>query len=305
MRSQIRVDVEAGPDAGAAWHFGDVAKEQRALAAGTAFADLRHHPSLAVSGEDRLSWLHSLTTQHLLDLPIGRWTQALILSPHGHIEHHMLLVDDGTTTYLTVEPGTAEHLLTYLDSMRFMLRVSVSDVSANIVLLRIPGAPDELGGPFELVPRGKLDARLEELTSEFTEVGLWSLDAERVAAYRPRLGFDTDYKTIPNEVGWLGSAVHLDKGCYRGQETVARTMNLGRPPRRLVFLHLDGSEASLPEHGDQVLLGEKAIGFVGTAARHHELGPIALALIKRSTPLDSVLSAAGIPATQEEIVSAT
>jgi len=301
----MRVDVEAGPDKGAAWHFGDVAKEQRALASGTAFADLRHHPTLAVSGEDRLSWLHSLTTQYLLDLPIAQWTQALILSPHGHIEHHMFIMDDGATTYLNTEPGTDDALLTYLDSMRFMLRVVVSNVSSEIALLRIPGRADEIGGPFELVSRDVLDIRLEGLRQTSTEVGLWALDAERVAAHRPRLGFETDHKTIPNEVGWLGSAVHLDKGCYRGQETVARTMNLGRPPRRLVFLHLDGSEASLPEHGDQVFSGEKPVGFIGTAARHHELGPIALAVIKRSTPLDSVLSAVNIPATQEEIVSAT
>lgn len=301
----MRVDVEGGPDTGAAWHFGDVAREQRALAAGTAFADLRHHPILAVKGEDRITWLHSLTTQYLLDLPAGVWSQALILSPHGHVEHQMLITDDGTTTFLCIEPGTADSLRAYLDSMRFMLRVEVADVSEDFALLRVPGAADELGGPYELVPRETLNARLEQLREDFTEVGLWALDAERVAAHRPRFGFDTDHKTIPNEVGWLGSAVHLNKGCYRGQETVARTMNLGRPPRRLVLLHLDGSDASLPEHGDQVFLGEKAVGFVGTAARHYELGPIALALIKRSTPLDSVLTAAGIPAAQEEIVSAS
>lgn len=300
----MRVNVEGGPDAGAAWHFGDPAREQRALAAGTAFADLRHHPTLAVSGEDRLSWLHSLTTQYLLDLPVGRWAEALILSPHGHVEHRLLLIDDGTTTLLSIEPGTAESLLSYLNSMRFMLRVEVTDVSGLLALLRVPGAPDELGGPYELVSQEELGARLADFGEKFTEVGQWALDAERIAAHRPRLGFETDHKTIPNEVGWLGSAVHLNKGCYRGQETVARTMNLGRPPRRLVFLHLDGSDASLPNHGDEVLLGEKVIGFVGTAARHFELGPIALALIKRSTPIDARLSVAGIPASQEEIVSA-
>jgi folate-binding protein YgfZ len=301
----MRVNIEAGPDAGAAWHFGDVANEQRALASGTAFADLRHHPILVVTGEDRLSWLHSLTTQYLLDLPKGQWTQALILSPHGHVEHHMFLVDDGISTFLSIEPGTAELLLTYLNSMRFMLRVDVSDKSEEFALIRVPGDADEIGGPFELVGRENLENRLEELRKDFSEVGMWALDAERVAAHRPRFGFDTDHKTIPNEVGWLGSAVHLNKGCYRGQETVARTMNLGRPPRRLVLLHLDGSDASLPEHGDQVFSADKVIGFIGTAARHYELGPIALALIKRSTPLDAELVVANIPASQEEIVSAT
>ena len=71
--------------------------------------------------------------------------------------------------------------------------------------------------------------------------GLWAYEALRVEARRPRLGFETDHRTIPHEVDWLRTAVHLQKGCYRGQETVARVHNLGRPPRRLVLLHLDGS----------------------------------------------------------------
>jgi tRNA-modifying protein YgfZ len=113
-----------------------------------------------------------------------------------------------------------------------------------------------------------------------------------VAAGQPRLGLETDHRTIPAEVGWIGSAVHLDKGCYRGQETVARVHNLGRPPRRLVLLHLDGSDALLPAHGDPVVGADgRAVGFVGTAARHYELGPIALALVKRTVSADDQLLA--------------
>ncbi len=108
--------------------------------------------------------------------------------------------------------------------------------------------------------------------------------------------------SIPNELGWIGPAVHLEKGCYRGQETVARVHTLGRPPRRLTLLHLDGSENRLPVRGSDVTLGEKAIGFVGTSARHHELGPIALALIKRNVPVDAVLTVEAMPAAQEVIV---
>jgi folate-binding protein YgfZ len=125
----------------------------------------------------------------------------------------------------------------------------------------------------------------------------------RVAAIRPRLGLDTDHRTLPHEVGWLTTAVHLDKGCYRGQETVARVHNLGRPPRRLVFLHLDGSEHTLPAHGDPVVLGERQVGFVTTPVRHHELGPVALALVKRSTPVDAQLWAGGLAAAQEPVVA--
>ena len=102
--------------------------------------------------------------------------------------------------------------------------------------------------------------------------------------------------------------MHLQKGCYRGQETVARVHNLGRPPRRLVFLHLDGSEVRLPAHGAPVRLaadGEdgRAVGFVTSSARHWELGPIALALVKRNTPEDAALLAESTAASQETVVA--
>ena len=132
--------------------------------------------------------------------------------------------------------------------------------------------------------------------------GLWAFEALRIARGEPRLGLDTDHRTIPNEVGWIGPAVHLDKGCYRGQETVARVHTLGRPPRRLVLLHLDGSENRLPAVGRRAAHGGKVVGFVGTSARHHELGPIALAMVKRNVPVDATLAVDGMPAAQEVIV---
>ena len=133
-------------------------------------------------------------------------------------------------------------------------------------------------------------------------MGLWAWEALRIEAGLPRVGLDTDDKTIPNEAGLLGVAVHLDKGCYRGQETVARVHTLGRPPRRLVRLLLDGSVDHLPPHGADVTLDGKRVGFVGTAARHHELGPIALAMIKRNVPVDAELLADGVAAAQEVLV---
>ena len=136
---------------------------------------------------------------------------------------------------------------------------------------------------------------------------MWAFEALRIAAHVPRLGLDTDHRTIPHEVGWIETAVHLNKGCYRGQETVARVHNLGHPPRRLVFLNLDGSVDRLPGHGDPVELDGTAgrVGFIGSAARHYELGPIALALVKRTVPVDATLlagSGLGVAAAQEVIV---
>jgi hypothetical protein len=113
---------------------------------------------------------------------------------------------------------------------------------------------------------------------------------------------DTDHRTIPNEMGWIGPAVHLDKGCYRGQETVARVHTLGRPPRRLVLLHLDGTENRLPSVGAELKHAGKVVGSVGSSARHHELGPIALGLVKRNVATDAPLDVEGMPAMQEVIV---
>ncbi len=309
------------PDAGVAAHYGNPNTEQRALAAGTGMTDRSHRGVVRITGPDRLSWLHSLTTQHLEDLEPGQSAEALILSPQGHIEHHLTLTDDGDAVWAHVEPGTAGSLLAFLESMRFMLRVEPADVTGDYAVLTVTGElpdgalpalvastgtaaalPGAVGTDLLLARPHLQDAATKLADAGLTLAGMAAYEALRIAARRPRFGLDTDHRTIPHEVGWVESAVHLNKGCYRGQETVARVHNLGHPPRRLVFLHLDGSEDRLPEHGDPVRLGETTIGFVGSAARHYELGPIGLALIKRTTPVDATLQAAGLPAAQEVVV---
>jgi len=143
-----------------------------------------------------------------------------------------------------------------------------------------------------------------KLAATYPVAGLWALEAARIAAHLPRPGLDTDHRTLPHEIGLIDAAVHLNKGCYRGQETVARIQNVGRPPRRLVFLHLDGSVDRLPAHGAPITSEDGTeVGFVGSAARHFELGPIGLGLIKRSVPADAALLADGVAAAQEVIVS--
>jgi hypothetical protein len=352
-----------GVDAPVAWHYGDPVREQRALGAGTAVVDLSHRGVVRIGGPDRLSWLHSLTTQSLTGLAPGLPTETLVLSPHGHIEHSLHLVDDGEAAWVTVEPGAATGLVAWLNRMRFMLRVEVADVSDEWAVLATsaqispdaaqispsaaeisPGAAQISSGLFTLPPGlppglppvwtdpwpalgavsasyAAVDAdghpgadriwrellvprdRLADAVAGHELAGTWAAEALRVAAWRPRFGFETDHRTLPHEVDWLRTAVHLQKGCYRGQETVARVHNLGRPPRRLVMLHLDGSENVLPEQGAAVVHGERPVGQVTTAARHHELGPIALALVKRSLAPDAVLTVDGVPAAQELVVA--
>ena len=294
--------VEAGPDKGAVWHFGEPVKEQRALEAGTAWADLSHHNIIAVSGEDRLKWLHDLTTQFVSDLQPGVWMANMILDAKGHIEFQFNVVDDGSTTFLVLDPGYSEQLIEYLTKMKFMLRVDVKDASSEFAVLRAPGKPTEIGGPFALVPRGEVEEMKKTFGGVATQVGTWALDAERVAAHRPRIGFETDHKSIPNEIGVLHGAVHMKKGCYRGQETVAKIYNLGNPPRRLVMLHLDGSDVGFPAVGTKIENDGIVVGFIGTVARHHELGTIALAVVKRNTPIEATLMVDGVPAAQQVIV---
>ncbi|EPD91071.1 folate-binding protein YgfZ [Streptomyces sp. HPH0547] len=291
------------PDEGVAAHYGDLFKEQRALADGTGFVDLSHRGVVTVSGADRLSWLHLLLTQHVEQLPPQQATEALILSANGHIEQALQLVDDGTTVWMHTEPGKQGELIAYLESMRFFYRVEIADLTDEVAVVHLPaGSIAEIPGSVRAVretahgrdlflPRAELSAFA---ASHGPAIGVLAHEALRVEARRPRLGMETDHRTIPHEVGWIGSAVHLDKGCYRGQETVARVHNLGKPPRRLVFLHLDGSEVRLPVHGDAVRLAAQGlegrqIGFITTSARHYELGPIALALVKRNVDPEAEL----------------
>ena len=328
---QINGAVEAEwPDAGVAAHYGDPMREQRAMSEGRVLVDRSNRGVVKVTGQDRLGWLHSLTSQHVERLAPGVTTEALILSPQGHLEHHLTLTDDGTATWIHVEPGTAKALVDFLNSMRFMMRVEVEDLSGVLVVQTVAGPLPAEGGvlletaagaatsvPFHAA--GEVTTVMQnpfgidlivapdaagKLAETFPVAGMWAFEAARIGARIARPGLDSDHKTLPHEIGLIESAVHLSKGCYRGQETVARIHNLGHPPRRLVFLHLDGSVDRLPAHGSPLTLEDGTqVGFVGSAARHFELGPIGLGLIKRSVDVNATLLADGVAAAQEVIVS--
>jgi tRNA-modifying protein YgfZ len=354
------VAVTDGPDVGVALHHGDPQGEQRAMDRSAAVVDRSHREVVAVPGEDRLSWLHLLLTQHVSELPVGAGTEALVLDVNGRVEHHMVVSHVADTVWLDTEPGTSAALLDYLEKMRFWSKVEPRLATAELAVLSVvgpatgevltragvpvpdrpygsaalPGAGGGLvrrmprlaavtlapagaaeatgvagaaeaagvagaAGVAEAAPAADLLVPRGELVEWWTRLrragaagaGVMAYEAMRVGALRPRLGLDTDERTIPHEVGWIGTAVHLTKGCYRGQETVARVANLGRPPRRLVLLHTDAADERLPEPGDPVTLGGRTVGRVGTAVVHHELGGVALALVKRSVPVDAELVA--------------
>lgn len=330
----------SGPDEGVAWHYGDPTGEQRALEAGGAVVDQSHLGVVGVTGPDRLTWLHAITSQHLERLAPRVSTETLVLSPHGHVEHAAGVVDDGTTTWLITE--TAAALAAWLDSMRFTRRVEVADATDRWAALGEAVAADGAEGEpltwldpwpttaaggtrygpaaaehpgrdrawrLVLVPRDRLVA--EVATREragWRLAGTWATEALRVEAWRPRATTEVDHRTIPHELDWLRTAVHLDKGCYRGQETIARVHNMGRPPRRLTMLHLDGSGHLVPRPGAPVRAEGREVGHVTTVARHHVLGPVALAVLKRSAPTDAELlvdcDGGAVAAGQEVVVPA-
>ncbi|MFV2195736.1 YgfZ/GcvT domain-containing protein [Nocardiopsis sp. LOL_012] len=309
-------------DAGVAAHYGRPAHEGRAIERSGAWVDRSNRGVVRVSGPDRLGWLNDLTSQLTLGLVPGAGTEALVLDTRGHLRHHLSLVDDGEAVWIHTEPGDGPALAAFLDSMRFMLRVEVADLSGSRSVLTVLGperdkavaaAVERIGGVPVRAAEGESDLfvpseRLVEAAEALTEAGaspagLWAYEAHRIAGHRVRPGLDTDERTIPHEVDWVGRAVHLEKGCYPGQETVARVHNLGRPPRRLVMLHLDGTVERLPEAGSAVEFDGRTVGRVGSSARHHELGPIALGLVKRAVPVDTDLTADGIAAGQEVVVA--
>ncbi|MCW2602608.1 MAG: hypothetical protein JWN61_743 [Pseudonocardiales bacterium] len=318
------VDLDAPVDHGVALHYGDPLGEQGRAVRGVALIDRSNREVLTISGSDRLTWLHSICSQHVSDLRDGEGAQSLVLSPNGHVEQHWIATELGDQLWLDTEPGASEEVLGYLLKMRFMKRVEPTRVSDDWAMLSLvgpraaealaaagfPGIPaaeyasvplpgggflrrmPDLGAPIVdlLIPRADLEAVAKSLLAAgATTAGTWTYEALRVGALSPRLRFETDHRTIPHEVEWIGSAVHLNKGCYRGQETVARVHNLGKPPRRLVQLYLSGESDTLPVPGTPIEFGGRTIGFLGTAVHHYELGPVALAVIKRSLPDDTVL----------------
>lgn len=316
---------DTGPDAGAVWHYGDPLGEQRAASDEVVVVDRSHRAAIALTGAERKTWLHNLSTQHVSELPDGTVTENLSLDGQGRVEDHWIQTELGGITYLDTEASRGEPLLAYLKKMVFWSDVAVETADLAVLSLLGPRLTDatvldalgvdslpaereavalpdggfvrRMPGPGVevdlVVPRAQAAQWRQRLVDAGVRpAGVWAYEAHRVASLRPRLGVDTDERTIPHEVGWIGAAVHLDKGCYRGQETVARVHNLGKPPRMLVLLHLDGS-TDRPATGDPVLAGGRTVGRLGTVVDHVDEGPVALALLKRGLPADTELATGG------------
>lgn len=337
--------AEAGGLEEAAWqqmpaHYGAPLPEQRALFAGEAYCDLPAYTVLSLTGEDHLSWLHSLTTQELTGLGTHASSELLLLNPQGHIENFAGVLRAGDQTFLICEPGYGAAFAEYLTKMRFRMRVDIQWVRAGVIGVQgkareiaqglaerygamvwhdpwpqTPGASAFYGASDEdhpgaelpvdliLVPEESREAFCHELDAAgLRPAGALAWEALRVRRLRPRLGREVDGRALPHELDWLRSAVHLHKGCYRGQEAVAKLVNLGKPPRRLVKLYLEGDSQALPPSGTPVTVQGRPAGAITSACLDWEEGPVALALIKRNVPLEVTLEVGDFTSAQSEIV---
>ncbi|AKE40794.1 YgfZ/GcvT domain-containing protein [Corynebacterium kutscheri] len=285
---------------GVAWHYGSPLTEQRAFHTTGGLIDRSNRPVIKVSGPDAASFLHNLLSQKLDDAPPGLSAQALDLDSQGRIVHLIDLTVTEEEFFIDVAPGYGESLQKYLTMMVFWSDVSID--TPDLRILSVIGAK-ELVIPEEVVLSRQLSQRLDLFipTNQLLIVakklihqgiqpaGLMAYTAQRVQQLAPEIELDLDDKSIPHEIpalisreGRLG-AVHLHKGCYRGQETVARVENLGRSPRVLVMVHIDGSAPSTPKVGEEITtIHKRRVGRLGTVVHDLDYGPIGLALIKRS-----------------------
>ncbi len=316
----------SGTDAPVPAHYGAPTREQRRLLGGRAVVDLEHLELLDVHGPDALTWLTTITSQVFTGRAVGESARMAVLSPQGRVEHMadvVITAEDGAL--LICDAGCRAGLRRYLEMMRFASRVEIIDRDDLRVLgATVPEALERAGGPAleavavhidhwpDVAPGGvaygpdpedpvgavlivvrEADARAATWSPDHL-AGMLAWEATRIADHRARQSTEVDDRAIPHELDLLRQWVHTAKGCYRGQETVAKVMNLGQPPRRLVMLHLDGSQDAPIAAGGEVRLGGadgKVVGRVTSAGIHVDFGPIALAVIKRAVPVDAALSA--------------
>lgn len=317
--------------------------EGRDFAAGKAAVLLSPYMIFEISGPDRQTWLHSFFAQKILGMVAGDSAEALMLDATGHVQLAWRVSEAAESTWIFAAPNplyaecaTSEAFETWMKANVFRKKVVIANRSSDFAVFARNGSdgsyksvdgaeivwqdpwPAEIVGSvrYSKAPLAALASgyRLSEslvpstISVELPVVAAEALTALRIAAHRPSQTAEVDAKTLPHELDWLSTGVHLSKGCYRGQESVAKVHNLGHPPRRLVMLQLDGSGHFLPEVGDPVFVqgDDRQRGVITSVAGHFEMGPIALAVINRITDPAAILVVTSgnetISATQEIIV---
>ena len=339
MSDSLDIFSEREIISGAPAHFGNPLAEEAALREGQAFTCLSSLQVLRLTGEDCRRWLHSLSTCDVQNMEEGESREMLLLDPQGHINHAAFLQLEAEAIYLFTDREKIAALEDFLQKMKFRMRVEISrlagavfgfidfseEIAARIeqtaqVLWKDPWPQVLAGGAHYGVPpamhpaagRRRWLAFYDEKSGAAARMawanilqpaGLLAWEAVRITDWRPRALTEVCGPVFPHELDWLRTALHSSKGCYCGQEAVAKLINLGRVPRRLTYLYLEAG-AELPSAGAKVYAGGKEVGILTSVTRSYLEGAVGLALLKRSVPVDQVLEVAeNIAAAQQEIVS--
>jgi folate-binding protein YgfZ len=248
---------------------------------------------LIVSGPDAAEYLQGQLTNDTESIAPGGWIYAALLDRKGHMQADMRVLrpGEGPELWLDLEPEGMAAASRHLQMYKIGREVEVTDAGEGHTLLSLIGprateiarAADGAAlrteaGVDLIVPAAELDSTRDALLAAgAVEVSPEAAEILRIEAGRPRFGAEMGTETMPAEAGIVEQAVSFTKGCYIGQETVARLHYKGKPNRHLRGLRF--STAAAP--GEPVRVGEKEVGTVGSAAVSPALGPVGLAILRR------------------------
>jgi tRNA-modifying protein YgfZ len=270
---------------------------------GATFVDLSHWRKIAVSGGDTFVWLNSLITADIEDLGPGRARRSLLLSPTGRVRAEFTVTVPRGTVVLVQDPEQPRSILDLLTPYVLSSDVELEDRTLDLGLLAFPrretlpvapGAafsrPSVLGPGVDVILLAEDHRALSPgFAKSYRTAGNEELEAWRIAAGLPRVGIDVTEEDLPQE-SRLEEAVSFDKGCFLGQEAVAKVRNLGHPRR--VLLSLEADRGLSP--GDPIMVNGDEVGRI-TSASATEIGSVSLGRVKWDARMGPFRTAGGQP----------
>src|SRR5262245_35110542 len=262
------------------------AHDLAALLTGRAFVDVSHYRKVRVHGEDAITWLHDLLTADIAGLTPGASCRSLLLTPTGRIRADVQVLRRDDDVVLSQEPEQPDHIGLLLGPYVLSSSVSLEDATGDLALFAVPDAaastiglpgfePSSLGPGLDLLAaQGKPAWRVQDalVKAALIEASTAAAEAWRIIHGIARMGPDFDQRSLPAEAS-LDATIDTTKGCFLGQESVARIANLGHPPR--VLRHVRCVAPFVP--GAPVFADGNQVGDVTSAA---PLGDACVGLVR-------------------------
>ncbi len=296
--------------------YGDLEAEYAAIRKGAGVLDCPHRGTLRVSGADRLGFLDRMLTNRVTDLVPGAVQSAFLLNRKGRIEADLFLVAGPDAVLIDVDVHAVDRTLKLLEGFLFADDVLITDATGTLYRLAVhgPQAAEAAASAAEalaasgaaaaftvarrdstgvsglelFVPRGAVEASWSALLAaddgrrRVRPIGWHAFNIARIEAGTPLYHVDFGPDNLPHETGVLEDRVSFKKGCYPGQEIVARTHNLGRPKQSLVGLRIESGLLPVAGAGVHEKTEGRAVGVVTSSTLSPMLGaiPIAFAMIR-------------------------